>query len=278
MRREIEHHGTAFAQRTSEKEPVRSAAAMREELAEVLAERDELVLRICPQIEMQYMVRLGAREYEAQRQRYRLRVLQCREAMLMQEADGTAEGKEAKIDRQLAQRFALERQALEAQGKRVRAALERNRQKVLSEDEQAAVQKVYRQILRQLHPLLHPKQTKGQQQMFANAQDAYERSDLETLYMIYETLKEGCFAMEEDTANSREPEEQRLSMQLQSVRAEIVAIRQRKPYRLSALLVREGYVDERNKVLKAEIEDCVKAIRDCQSRMHHYRGETKEEE
>ncbi len=112
----------------------------------------------------------------------------------------------------------------------------------------------YRQILRQLHPLLHPKQTKGQQQMFANARDAYERSDLETLYMIYETLKEGCFAMEENTANSREPEEQRLSMQLQSVRAEIVAIRQRKPYRLSALLAREGYVDERNKVLKAEIE------------------------
>ena len=132
-------------------------AALRERLTQLYSERDELTLRVCPKIEAQYMIEAGDDEYKAydaecKYRRMRRKVELYRAAVNRGESVVEAEI-ERKLDREMEEYQAKLDEILEG----INDALEmRAHSESMGKTEVAELKKMYREIVKKLHPDLHP--------------------------------------------------------------------------------------------------------------------------
>lgn len=69
-------------------------------------------------------------------------------------------------------------------------ALDHSQGHVLTDEETKQIKKLYRSIVKALHPDLHPEITPAQMQLFQNAVQAYENGDIGNLLIISEMVAE----------------------------------------------------------------------------------------
>ena len=161
---------------------------MRTELSMLLLERDELQFVICRNIETSYMLMLGGIEYKAYE-------AQCKSLRLKRKIDLIRAKKNRQerviitdIEETLNQEFEDYQKRLNEQIEKMNEALERRKCPVLSEEESGELKKLYRKIVKGLHPDLNPDVSKEQIQLFNNAVAAYKNGDLNSLKIINELV------------------------------------------------------------------------------------------
>lgn len=165
-------------------ELLREAKQLREELAELIFERDELLLHVCRNIEAEYMVKVGTfehkiYEFECQILRLRRKIELIRVRLNRQESVFPA-----LIEQQLDAEYAEYEEKLRAQMKAISEALNRHDGNRLTEEEGAELKSLYRQAVKKLHPDLNPEQTAEQERLFSNTLAAYENGDLDALRVV----------------------------------------------------------------------------------------------
>lgn len=231
---------------------------LKTELSMLLSEQDELRFVICKNIETEYMLRLGALEYkvfEAQcaalRLKRKIELIQAKknrqERVILPDIEEILDGE-----------FAEYRQKLDEQIGKMNEALERSKARVLSDEESREIKKLYRAIVKLLHPDLNPDVTAAQIDLLENAMTAYQSGDLATLRMIHDMIGDPPPKKDERGVMARLAEtKERLQASLETVRERIRTIKSSYPYTMRAILRDK----EKTQQKKAELEERLQQYR-----------------
>lgn len=228
-------------------------AKIRIELSMLVLERDDLIFQECKNIEMAYMLSVGALEYkvyEAECAALRLK----RKVELIQERQNRQEKVIlSKIEDTLEREFAEYQAKLDKQIDKMNAALDRNRHgEPLTDAESREMKQLYRTIIKVLHPDLNPDLSAAQIQLFHRAVEAYEHGALNDLRIISAMVSEPATPVtRSDALAVLIKEKERLTLLLQHVKKIITEIKSQYPYTMKALV----QSPEKTAARKAELEE-----------------------
>lgn len=227
---------------------------LRTKLSDRVLERDALVLVECKNIEMAYMLAVGHLEYKA----YELQsdVLRYKRKIDMIQAyknrQETVNLKE--IEAQLDREFEMYQEQLEAQMDKINESLQRRDGNALSKEESNELKKLYRVIVKSLHPDLNPEISESELVLFNNAIAAYESGDLSRIRIISTMVKEVELPdSNEDGMAVLVREEKRLLEVLEILSDEIQKIKTEYPYSKRNFVKDEEAVQEKKMELEAVI-------------------------
>ena len=224
---------------------------LRTELSMLMLERDELKFVICKNIEAEYMLKLGGLEYKAYEAQCNVLRLK-RQLELMQASLNRQEPViMTVIENLLNTEFAEYQEKLDEQVGKMNEAIERSNADVLSEEETKELKKLYRKIVKALHPDMNPNITDNQRQLFDNAVAAYKNGDLDTLRAIEGMIGDDDPQVDQASAKVKLLEEKKsLEKLLEEVREEIETIKSQYPYTMKELLADDARVEARKRELE----------------------------
>lgn len=224
---------------------------LRTELSMLFLDRDELKLIICKNIEVKYMLMLGALECKAFEMQCAYQRLK-RKAELIQARLNRQEKVDIKaIESTLDEEFAHFQQLLEERIGKMNEAIERSRCEALSQSETQEIKKLYRKIVKSLHPDIDTNSTPERQELFVKAINAYENGDLHTLRIIAEMAADSPeLEIKESVMEELCAEHKRLTAMIEEVNSSIAKIKSEYPYILKEIVEDE----EKTMIRKSELE------------------------
>lgn len=234
---------------------------LRVELSMLVLERDELFFVECRNIEMAYMLSVGGLEYKAYE-------LECAVLRLKRKAELIQARKNRQekvilsdIEKVLDMEFAEFREKLNAQLMKMNAALERSKGKLLTDAENAELKKLYRAIVKALHPDLHPDLSEAKKTLFQSAVEAYEHGDLTGIRIISEMVEATAQADWEDTSAQLLKEKERLAKLIRKLSERIALIRSKYPYTMKVIVEDPEKIEE----MRCGLEAYIKELKDAQA-------------
>ena len=233
---------------------------LRVEISMLLLERDELRFVICKNIETAYMLALGSLEYKAFE-------LNCNVLRIKRKIDLIQAKKNRQenialpaIDKLLDKEFAGFQCQLNEQIDKMNKALDHSQGHVLTDEETKQIKKLYRSIVKALHPDLHPEITPAQMQLFQNAVQAYENGDIVNLLIISEMVAEPVVPEQSESGLSiLTKDKERLTKTLELIREQIANIKSEYPYTMKELVNAPEQVAEKRTELEKMIEELKEA-------------------
>lgn len=229
---------------------------LRTEISMLLLERDELRLVVCKNIETAYMLALGSLEYKA----YELHcsVLRLKRKIDLIQAKKNRQEKVVltAIEEQLDEEFAEYQQHLDEQIDKMNKALDHSKGTPLTAEETVEIKKIYRSIVKALHPDLHPDVTPAQIQLFQNAVQAYENGDLNSLRIINEMVADPVVPeVGENGMAVLTKEKERLTKSQELIRQQISEIKSEYPYIMKDIVNDPDKIEEKKSELKELISE-----------------------
>lgn len=224
---------------------------MRTELSMLLLERDELQFVICKNIETEYMLKLGSIEYKAYeaqcaalRLKRKIELIQAKknrqEKVIISAIEGTLNSEFAEYQKQLNEQI-----------DKMNDALKRSKAEVLTNEENKELKKLYRKIVKALHPDINPDVSETQVNLFDNAVQAYKNGDLNTLRIIGEMVGNSPLPEQhKDALTQLNEEKERLQNLLKAIRDSIEQIKSEYPYTMKEIIEDEEQTEQKKKELE----------------------------
>lgn len=209
---------------------------LRTELSMILLERDELQFVICKNIETEYMLKLGAMEYRVYEAECKALRLKRKLELIQAKKNRMEKIIISDIEKTLDIEFSEYQEKLNAQIEKMNEAIKYRKGKFLSDDEIKECKKLYRAIVKKLHPDMNPEASNTQRELFENAVTAYKNGDLETLRMINELLGSDAAVREENGMSFLRSEAERLRSMIKKVRENITKIKSKYPYNVKVII------------------------------------------
>lgn len=224
---------------------------MRTELSMLLLERDELQFVICKNIETEYMLKLGSIEYRA----YEAQCLSLRLKRKIELIQAKKNRQEkviiSAIEETLDTEFAEYQKQLDEQINKMNDALKRSKAEVLTDEENKELKKLYRKIVKALHPDINPDVSETQVNLFDNAVQAYKKGDLNTLRIIGEMVGNSPLPEQhKDALTQLNEEKERLQNLLKAIRDSIEQIKSEYPYTMKEIIEDEEQTEQKKKELE----------------------------
>ena len=262
---------------------------LRARIAELIAERDELVNHICPDLQAEYDLKIGGLMLQAMEAENRMRILKrTLELMQAQINHGkTPSYREAK--EQTEEEYQEYQQKINDKAEEIKKSREYTERKAKrrgtqivstrkdddcqkdtchhggeSDDHRgdfSELKHLYRKIVKRIHPDINPDITEEEKELFNRATKAYNEEDLDALRNIYHQLQAGGNLRdefrdtEEDLIRLRQIRDT-LRVRVLELEAEIARIKSDFPYNQKAFLADEAAVTAKQEELRKYIMDC----------------------
>ncbi len=232
---------------------------LRTELSMLLLERDELRFVICRNIETEYMLKLGSLEYKAYEAQCTALRLKRKIELIQAKKNRQERVNLSKIDETLDEEFYEYQQKLDEQINKMNDALGHSKGEYLSEEDNKELKKLYRKIVKVLHPDINPEVSLAQVNMLDNAINAYKNGDLKTLRIIGEMVGDHQLPEKhQDALMQLKEEKERLDKMHAAIKESIEKIKSEYPYCVKDILEDEQKVEQK----KAELEDLLKQYKE----------------
>lgn len=243
-------------------------AKLRTEISMLVVEKDELVFVKCKNIEMTYMLALGSLEYQAFQLECNVLRLKRKTELIQAKLNRQEKADIEEIEERLQMEFAEYQRMLDEKIDSMNAALEWSRAAVLSEEETKELKKLYRQIVKALHPDLHKTQSEAEKRLLFNAMLAYESGDLHGMRIIWEMI--GGAVREDDEISGLEQmknEKKRLRDILNVLKERIAEIKTKYPYTLKEYIKDEETIEKHRLKLTQRISELQEAVEVYQNKI-----------
>ena len=216
----------------------------RKELAEMIFEQQNLLLIVGPNLEARYLARLGGLEIELLQQQMENRrqtrqVELCRVALNQRKNPSKPD-----IEKQLDLELGEWQRQIRDRNERVQVS-RRRLQKLLTPESSAAVRSLYRQLVKRLHPDLHPQQTQRDRDLWFSVQEAYQMSNWSRM----ETL----LAVTDEEWDESPEELQRMRGRCEELRDDLIKLRGQFPHNIANKLNDEEWLKVQGGQLKLRI-------------------------
>ena len=224
---------------------------MRTELSMLLLERDELQFVICKNIETEYMLKLGSIEYKAYKAQCAALRLKRKIELIQAKKNRQEKVIISAIEETLDSEFAEYQKQLNEKIEKKNHALKRSNDEVLSNEDNKKFKKLYRKIVKALHPDINPDVSEAQVQLFDNAVSAYKNGDLNTLKIIGEMVGNSPLPEQhKDALTQLNEEKERLQNLLKVIRDSIEQIKSKYPYTMKEIIEDEEQTEQKKKELE----------------------------
>ena len=208
-------------------EAKRRIEVLKNDVTELFTEHSELVTVEVPAAEALYMDKIGRFELVAYELYMQVQFLKKRRQLMLQAINRREAPDKERIEKELeklAKKLNVKRQKMVDQLDRAKAWQAAT---MLSEEDTAEAHVLYKQLVKLLHPDLHPNQTRQEAEWFKQAVDAYKAGDLAKLQLISELVAVGT---ENDTLSFNAIEElheqiRRLEAHAESLTHQILMIK-----------------------------------------------------
>ena len=215
----------------------REVDKLRTEMSMLVLERDELRFVECKNIETSYMLTLGSLEYKAYEAECLCLRLKRKVSLLQEKKNRQEKIVLSQIEDVLDREFAEYQEKLREKMDKMNAAIERGKGELLSEADTKELKKLYRRIVKAIHPDLHPDLSKAQFDLFNNAVDAYANGDLNTLRIIDEMVSDTIMPEVPDAMTKLVQDKERLTKLIQIIKESIEKIKSEYPYTVKDIVM-----------------------------------------
>ncbi len=229
----------------------KEVAKLKTEISMMLLEHDELKYVICRNIETAYMLKLGALEYKAYEAQCIALRLKRKIELIQARLNRMEKANHLEIEAILDAEFADFQRKLDEQIDKMNEALDNSNADLLSEEEVKELKKLYRKIVKALHPDLNPNITPAQTELFERAVAAYKDGALQRLRVIADMINDEIDIEDENAISKLSAEKKRLEMSLNKIKENIENIKSEYPYTLKEIIEDK----EATEKYKAQIED-----------------------
>lgn len=210
---------------------------LRKELSVLMLERDELRFVVAKNLEMSYMLEVGALEYKVYEAQCRMLRFKRKVELIQAQKNRQEKVNLANIETLLDQEFLEYTTKLEEKMSAMSMAIERSKGDYLTASETRQLKKMYHQIVKVLHPDLNPELPETRLQLFYQAVHAYETGDLMTMRLIFEMVaNESSLKPQQSAIHALVEEKKRLVSLIAKLNEELVQIRTRYPFTIEELL------------------------------------------
>ena len=232
---------------------------LKEELAQLIFEYDNLVNHVCPEIEMEYVLEFGLYEYRLYKLELEIDKLKRKIQLIRIEINHGNEIDLDKIDMQLNEEFEEYEKQVQAQIDEINN-LEENGVEKLSPQDSRKLKKLYRKLIKRLHPDLHPNQTFFELNLFYRAVYCFENGDLKGLESVATLLPDG------DVEEVSEIE--KIKELIREFEQRISKLKDDYPYNKKELLEDDAASNEYISMLLGLIKDREEDIRNLEKRIN----------
>ncbi len=129
---------------------------LRTELSMLLSERDELRFVVCKNIETAYILKLGSLEYKAYEAQCTFLRLKRKFELIQAKINRQEKIIISSIESTLDEEFAEYQKKLDEQINKMNEAIKRSKSRALTAGESKELKKLYRKIVKSLHPDMNP--------------------------------------------------------------------------------------------------------------------------
>lgn len=234
---------------------------LKEILEELLLERDNLKFVICKNIETQYMLTFGSLEYKVFNAFCNYHRLRRKKDLIQVRINRREKIDLYEIDKILDEEFLAYKKELDEKIDQINKAIKFSLSEILSEEETVLIKKLYRKIVRNLHPDLNPQITDREKELFYNATEAYKAGDLESILIIFDIVSENINNNVPLTGKSLIDELKRLEESVKKIQNSIDEIKSSIPYIWKIYVEDENKKKEKLNKLKNQLKSYEEAIR-----------------
>ena len=232
---------------------------LKEELVQLIFEYDNLVNHICPEIEMKYVLEFGLYEYRLYKLDLEIDKLKRKFQLIRIEINHGNEIDLEKINKKLDKEFEEYEKQIQAQIDEINF-LEENEPKKLSPEDSKELKKLYRMLIKRLHPDLHPNQTFFELNLFYRAVACFENGDLKGLESVATLLPD------DDTGEVSEIEN--LKELVREFEERISKLKEDYPYNKKELLEDKEACNEYISMLLELIDDRKEDLKNLEDRIN----------
>ena len=160
---------------------------LKDQLSQLIFEYDILITRICPEIERQYVLEFGLFEYDLYRLELKIDKLKRKIQLIQIEINHENEIDLNRIEKILVREFKEYEEQLQAQLDEIKY-IEGIQTEKLSDEDFKKIKKLYKLLIKRLHPDLNPNQTFFEYSLFLTTVKHFEKGDLKGLESILAIL------------------------------------------------------------------------------------------
>ncbi len=259
---------------------------LKEEVSRLILVKEELETVICPKILADYYGRFGKLEYAVSEAECEYRRLKRLMEMVQARKNRGEAVNLAGILEDLSHEFARYQEELEKILKGMeklreeRSAANAGTEGLTEEEaerkkeEAAEAKKIYREMVKRLHPDMNPNRSEVETKLFQKAVDAYEKGDLATLKLLYSQMEEENAGKEPGNEEERRAVEAQLKSQrdllqkqVEMLSSAITRIKQTKPYVLKEYLEDPAKEEMRQQELERTLHSYEEGIREYRKRL-----------
>lgn len=162
---------------------------LKEQLTQLIFEYDNLFSHVCPEIERRYVLEFGIFEYRLYELELKIDKLKRKLQLIQIEINHENEIDLDKIEERLNEEFEEYEKQVQSQIDEIKF-LKENDPDMLSESDSKKLKKLYRMLIKKLHPDLNPNQTFFELNLFYRAVYCFENADLKGLESVAAILPE----------------------------------------------------------------------------------------
>lgn len=236
---------------------IKQITQLKNDIADLYQEKDELLYHICKNIEAEYMSKIGTLEYKLYE--FYCKILRLRRKIELYRVYINRQEKinKEEIERKLDEEYKKYEEQLQKMSADLAKSLDRLNGKELSEDDVKELKSIYRKLIKKLHPDLNKNLKERDLFILLQVTKAYENGDLETLKNLELLTSE---ITEKEEVEIGELEELRKTKEFYTTIVEkllenIKEIKESFPYNKKDFLKSKVLVDKRVKELKEEMEE-----------------------